>query len=73
MKKKNTFLFRFLDDNLYLLNYKFIKDFSSSNDDWTINMINQTRMVDEMMSQQKQLRQLFQKLKEEKEENEKKK
>lgn len=44
--------FRFLDDNYYILNYKFVKEFSQgSSDDWIITSINHVNIRDEMMEQ----------------------
>lgn len=43
--------FRFLNENLYVLNYRFVKDVTD--EDWTVNLIIHTRLADEMEEQKK--------------------
>lgn len=49
-------IFRFLDVNLHILNYRFIKEVTKGvDDDWTVNLINHIRLNDEMEEQKREM------------------
>lgn len=57
--------FRYLDDNFFILNYKFVKEFSEgNNDDWIISYINHASIRDEMNEQTKGFQEMMQKMRE---------
>lgn len=54
---------RFLDDNFYILNYKFVKEFAEgANDDWIICHINHASIHDEMLDAKGGIDDLMQKI-----------
>lgn len=54
--------FRFLDENFFILNYKFTKEFAGdSSGDWIVTYINHVNISDEMMEQTKGIEEMMQK------------
>lgn len=53
---------RFLDENFFILNYTFTKEFSDdTNGDWIVTYINHVNISDEMMEQTKGIEEMVQK------------
>lgn len=54
--------FRFLDENFFILNYKFTKEFSNdTNGDWIVTFINHVNIADEMLEQTKEIEEMMRK------------
>lgn len=66
--------FRFLDDNFFILNYKFTKEFSKDSDnDWIVSYVNHVNILDEMCEQTKAIEEMMKKNREKFEAERKKK